>query len=486
MLYKDLDNTYPFQSKKATSKKSDVNSNLSLDILGSKVPPHSKDAEIAVLGAMMLDESAIAKVIEILDPESMYSEAHRIIFETMLEMFKNKINVDIVTLSQELLKNKCLDLVGGSFYLSEINSKTPTSANVEHHARIVQEKYLKRMLINASGNILSRCYDDGTDALEEIDFAEREIFKLSDKRWHKSYVKIKTLAHQTLDLIAEHLERDKKGMLGIPSGFKELDKYLGGFQNSDFIVIAGRPSMGKTSLALSIARNIAVEFKKRVAFFSLEMAAVQLVIRLLSAEAKVNSNDIRVGRITEDDFKKIAHSIGRIADAPIIIDDSPSLSIMEFRAKTRRLIVEHQIQIVIVDYLQFMRASKAESREREISMISQSFKQVAKELNIPIIALAQLNRSVETRSEKNKRPLLSDLRESGSIEQDADVVLFIHRPEYYKIETYEDNQPTKGTAEIIIGKQRNGPTGIARVAYIEDYSRFENLSFQYNDQDAPF
>ncbi|MGA2298285.1 MAG: replicative DNA helicase, partial [FCB group bacterium] len=443
--FNNMDSTYPFPDK-IKDKRTETSPNVILETLGSRIPPHSNDAEVAVLGAMMLDKSAIAKVIELLDVDSFYNEAHRIIFDTILHMFQERISVDIVTLGEELSKRKLLEVIGGTFYLLEINSKTPTAANIEHHARIVQERYLKRMLITTTGKILNDCYEDSTDALEEIDVAEAEIFKLSDKRFHKSYVPIKKIAHNAFGIIEGHVGQDRE-MIGIPSGFRKLDEILGGFHDSDFIVIAGRPSMGKTALALSIARNIAVEYKKKVAFFSIEMDSVQLVLRLLSAEARVNGNDIRVGRVSQESFSKIAKTIHRIADAPIIIDDSPSLSIMELRAKTRRMIAEHQVQLVIVDYLQLMHAPKTESREREISMISQSFKQIAKELNIPVIALAQLNRSVESR--QDKRPMLSDLRESGSIEQDADVVLFVHRPEYYKILTYddEDKRSTEGTAE---------------------------------------
>jgi replicative DNA helicase len=452
----------------------------SLEILGSKNPPHSNDAEIAVLGSMMIDRAAIAKSIELLQPESFYKESHRKIYDTMLNMFERGISVDLVSLAEELNKKKLLDFIGGAYYLSEINSLTPTAANIESHVRIVQEKYLKRMLISSAGQILANAYDDSTDALEEIDKAEHEIFQIAQMRFQKSYVDIKKIAHETIELIGNLVENDKKGLTGVPSGFYELDKYTGGFQKSDFIVIAGRPSMGKTAFALSIARNVAVEYKKPVAFFSIEMASVQLVIRLLAAEAKINGNNIRTGHINQKDFAKIAHTIGRIADAPIIIDDSPSLTIMELRAKARRLIAEHKVQMIMVDYLQLMKSPRSESREREISIISQSLKQLAKELNIPVVALAQLNRGVEARTDK--RPMLSDLRESGSIEQDADVVIFIHRPEQYGKKNFGDEtEDSEGKAEIILSKQRNGPTASVKLAFLKDYTRFENLAFGYQE-----
>jgi replicative DNA helicase len=448
--------------------------------LGNKIPPHSEESEIAVLGAMMLDKAALAKAIELLEEESFYNPSHSIIYGTMKEMFQKGIGVDLITLADELSKRDMLEAVGGAYYLSEIDSKTPTAANIETHARIVQEKYLKRLLISSAGQILSNSYDDTTDALEEIDKAENEIFQIAQKRFQKSYVEIKELAHQTMNVIDALFEKDKKGITGVPSGFYELDKLTGGFQQSDFIVIAARPSMGKTALALSIARNIAIEHQTPIAFFSIEMAGIQLVIRLLSAESRINGNNIRTGRLNQQDYAKIVNSMGRLRDAPIIIDDSPSLTILELRAKARRLIAEHSVKIIMVDYLQLMRSPKSESREREISIISQSLKQLAKELNIPVIALAQLNRRVEDRTDR--RPMLSDLRESGSIEQDADVVIFIHRPEQYGSKGFTKNdEDAEGKAEIILSKQRNGPTGSIKLAYLKDYARFENLAFGFQE-----
>ncbi len=454
---------------------------LSYEALGSKIPPHSYEAETAVLGAMMLDRGAIARGIEILEPESFYNEAHKVIFETICRMFEKGVSIDIVTLSEELNKTDMLEFVGGAYHLAEINRLTPTAANIEHHARIVQEHYLKRMLINTAGRILSDSYDESTDALEEIDKAESMIFEIAEKRFNRSYNTLNKLAHETLDIISQLAERDSHELTGIPSGFKELDDLLSGFQRSDLVIVAARPSMGKTAFALSVARNVAVEFNKPIAFFSVEMAAQQLVMGLISAESKIDQQKIRSGKIDQNDLSKIVKDLGHLSKAPLFIDDSPALTLMELRAKCRRLKAEHGIEMIMIDYLQLLHPPKAESREREISIISRSLKQMAKELNIPVIALAQLNRSVESRSDK--RPMLSDLRESGSIEQDADVVLFINRPEVYGIQTYDDKTPTEGTAEIIVGKQRNGPIGTARLAYVKKYARFENLAFQFDEPD---
>lgn len=455
----------------------------SLEVMGGKIPPHSMDAEMSVLGAMMLDRAAIPKVIEILQPESFYREAHKSIYESMLAMFERNINVDILTLAEELRRRGTLEAVGGSFYLTEINARTPTAANVEYYARIVQERYLKRALIGVAGSILTRAYDETTDALDEIDYAESKVFEIGEKRLGKSFITMKQLAHETFQNISKMNESDHQGITGVPSGFVKLDEMLGGFQKSDFIIIAARPSMGKTAMALSIARNVAVEYRQPVAFFSIEMAANQLMVRLLSAESRINAHDIRTNRIDQPGMLKLVQTIGRLAEAPIFIDDSAALTVMEIRAKCRRLKAEHDIKLVIVDYLQFIQPPKAESREREISIISRSLKQIAKELDIPVIALAQLNRSVESRADK--RPMLSDLRESGSIEQDADVVMFVNRPEQYGITQWDDGSPTEGTGEIIIAKQRNGPVGDVRMAYLKQYARFENLTFHY-DEPPPF
>jgi len=450
---------------------------LQLAPMGDRVPPHSNDAEMAVLGSIMLDKTAFSKVVEVIQADCFYKDIHRKIFEAMIEMSNRNMTIDIISLSEYLRRQGTMELIGGSYYLSEINRHTPTAANVEHYARIVQEHYLKRQLIQASSQILYRAYDPATDALDEIDEAERAIFDIAEKRLRKTYVGMDKLAKETFDMLARMASGNKEGLTGVATGYTKLDDMLGGFRKSDLIIIAARPSMGKTALALSIARNAAVEKNVPVAVFSIEMSAVQLTIRLLSAESKVNAHSILNGRIKDDEFPQLAQKMDKLAKAPIFIDDSAALSVMELRAKCRRLKAEKNIGLVIVDYLQLMHGPKAESREREISQISRSLKQIAKELDIPVVALSQLNRSVESRSDK--RPMLSDLRESGSIEQDADVVMFVHRPEYYEITTYDDGSPTEGTAELIIGKQRNGPVGTVRVSYVKDYARFENLAFGF-------
>jgi len=467
------------KAKSKFNDKTEFNSESALKALvnvGKNVPPHSNEAEIAVLGAMMIERTAISKTLEIIDADSFYNERNKVIFEIILTLFDRGVGVDIITIVEELNRTKQLEKIGGPVYLAEINSKIPTAANVEYHARIMQEKFLKRSLINVTGKILTSCYDDATDALEEIDVAEQEIFKIAEKRFSKGYVDISTLAHEAIDMIYKLVERDKDSLTGVPTGFTDLDKILGGFQNSDFIVLAARPSMGKTALALSIARNAAVDHKMPIAFFSIEMAAIQLVIRLISAETRINAQSIRTGFLNSEAVRKIVHNIGRLADSKMFIDDSPSLSMTELRAKCRRLKIEHGVKLVMIDYLQLLHPPKAESREREISIISRSLKQLAKELDIPIVAMAQLNRGVEGRADK--RPMLSDLRESGSIEQDADVVMFIYRPEYYGIKTWpDDQQPTENTASVIIGKQRNGPTGEARLVFEKDFAKFDNGLF---------
>ncbi len=470
--------------KQKQAQASEFRKNVTLEVLGSRVPPHSEDAEIAVLGALMMDNKAISKVLESLDEESFYDARHRTLFKTIISMFDKNITIDIVTLSEELYRNKLLDAVGGTYYLTEIDARTPTAANVDYYAKIVQERALKRKLIETAGQILDRSYDDATDALEEIDAAEQAIFRIADKRYQRGYSTIKKVTEKAVGLLQQIAERDYKAMTGIPTGYRKLDEILGGLQNSDLIILAGRPSMGKTALALSIARNIAVDEKQYVAFFSIEMSAVSLAMRLISNEAEINAHDIRTGNITDKHMKKIISNLDNIYLSPMIIDDSPTLTMMEFRSKCRRLKAEYDIKVVFLDYLQLVSSPKAESREREISIISSSLKQVAKELDIPIVALAQLNRSVESRGDK--RPLLSDLRESGSIEQDADVVMFVNRPEFYSIKNYEDGMQTEGTAEIIVGKQRNGPIGTARLAFKKDFARFENLAFGFEEPPDAF
>lgn len=450
-------------------------------MVGSRIPPYSKEAEMAVLGAMLLDKTATNRAIESLEANTFYDERHKLIFDVILEMSDKRINADIITLMEELKKKDVLNKVGGEDYLIEIISSTPTTANLEYHSRILLEKYFKRCLIRIGGEIIENGYKDSIDALDEIDRAEQEVFNLASIRFRSTFQGINKLAHNVLTEIQLLRESNIKGVSGVPSGYYDLDKMTNGFQNSDLIIIAARPSMGKTALSLSIARNAAMNYNKPVAYFSIEMAANQLMYRLLSAETKINQQYIRTGNVSEYEMPKIVSALEKLSIAPLIIDDSPGLTILELKSKCRRLKLENDIAMVMIDYLQLIKV-KAESREREIALISRSLKEMAKELNIPVVAMAQLNRGVEGRTDKT--PMLSDLRESGSIEQDADVVMFINRPEYYGIKTFPgESMSTEGIGEIIIGKQRNGATGSVRLAFLKDYARFENLA---NIEETPF
>jgi len=439
-----------------------------------RVPPQAVDVEMAVLGAMLLDKGAIAKAIEILDDSSFYKPAHQRIFAGMVGLFEKSEPVDLITLVEELRRRGELDKIGGEYYLTELTTRVTTAANVEYHAHIVLEKALMRQLISSSSEVVGRAYSETEDALDLLDEAEQKIFQISEQRMKKSFISMNTAVHQTMEML-ESIHGKHSGVTGVPSGYTELDNYTGGFQNSDLIIVAGRPSQGKTALVLSIARNASIFHEVPVAFFSLEMSNQQLVLRLICAEARVDAQSVRTGRLPEDEWRKLSTSIGKLYKAKIFIDDTPALTALEIRAKARRLKVEHNVGLIIVDYLQLMQGPKnAQSREQEISSISRSLKALAKELNTPVVALSQLNRAVEMRGDK--RPVLADLRESGAIEQDADVVLFVHRPEMFGINVDENNEPTEGMAEIIIGKQRNGPTGSARLAFIKQYARFENLT----------
>lgn len=446
------------------------------------VPPHSTDAEVAVLGAMLLDREAVAKVVEVLDAECFYHERHVRIFKAMMALFERGVTIDIVSLADQLQREGALEIVGGMYAITELTIRTVSAANVEHHARIVLERFLKRQLIKVAGEIIRDSFDDTTDALDEVDRAEQRIFDIAERRLRRSYMGMKKLTKDAIERILSMSSRDSDGITGVPSGFTQLDQLLSGFQPSDLVIVAARPSMGKTAFALTIARE-AARRGKAVGVFSLEMSAQQLVLRLISADAQVGLQALRSGRLSGNEMHEIVTRIDDLMNAKIFIDDSAALSPVEFRAKCRRMKVEHGIDMVMVDYLQLMHAPKAESREREISTISHALKAVAKELNIPVIALSQLNRTLEARSDK--RPMLSDLRESGSIEQDADVVMFIHRPEYYKIMTFDDGRSTENIAEIIVGKQRNGPTGDVRLFYQKELAAFHDLTYHRDAFDAP-
>jgi replicative DNA helicase len=465
------------------------------EIRSGNIPPHSTDAEVAVLGAMLIDKDAVSKVVEVVDAECFYHEKHVLIFKAMMAMFERGVTIDLVSLSDQLQRDGTLERVGGMFALTEISVRTVSSANVEYHARIVLERFLKRQLIKVAGEIAQQCYDETTDALDEVDRAEQRIFEVAEKRLRRSYSGMKKLTKDAIERIFSMSAGEGDGITGVPTGFTQLDQLLSGLQPSDLVIVAARPSMGKTAFALSVARE-ASRRGKAVGIFSLEMSAQQLVLRLISADAAVGLQALRSGRLSNAEMHEIVTRVDSLMNAQIYIDDSAGLSPVEFRAKCRRMKMEHKIDLVMVDYLQLMHAPKAESREREISVISHTLKAVAKELNIPVIALSQLNRTLEARADK--RPMLSDLRESGSIEQDADVVMFIHRPEYYKITAFEDGRSTENIAEIIVGKQRNGPTGDIRLFYQKELAAFHDLTFNRDafdvapdvgllpESDAPF
>lgn len=465
---------------KKDSAREDVN--ISTLQSASVKPPQAPEVEMAVLGAMMIEKEAVPKGIELLTPEAFYIKQHRLIFEAMQSLFEANEPIDTVTLYEELKKKGQIEDAGGAVYLSRLSQNISSAANIEYHAKIVLEKHILRGLITASMEIAQSAYEGSEDAFDLLDRAERQIFEITEAHMKKSYSQMNKAVIQAMEYI-ELIHSKKHQQFAVPTGFYQMDDMLGGFQKSDLIIIAARPSMGKTAFALSLARNAAVDHKVPVAIFSLEMATIQMVIRMICAEARLNAHLVRTGKLPNEEGPKLSRNIHKLSEAPIFIDDSPSQTILEIRAKCRRLKAEKKLGLVMIDYLQLMNSStKMESREREISHISRSLKALAKELNIPVIALAQLNRAVESRTDK--RPMLSDLRESGSIEQDADVVMFIHRPEYYGMKQDADGNSLEGVAEIIIGKQRNGPTGDVRLKFFKDYARFENLELVRHIEEA--
>ncbi len=437
-------------------------------------PPSAPEIEASVLGAMMIEKEAVPKAIELLTSNSFYLSEHKKIFEAMVSLFESGEPIDTVTLYDEMKKREQLDEVGGAVYLSKLSQNISSAANIEYHAKIILEKEILRGLITSSHEIAKAAYEGTEDAFDILDEAERKIFEITESHLKKSFLGMDRAVRDALEYIeAIHSKTNQK--FSVPTGFYELDEMLGGFQKSDLVIIAARPSMGKTAFALTLARNAAIEHKIPVGIFSLEMSTMQLVIRMLCAEGRLNAHLVRTGKLPTSEGVKLSKNAHKLIESPIFVDDSPAQTVLEIRAKARRLKVEKNIGMVIIDYLQLMQGpAKVESREREISHISRSLKSLAKELNIPVLALAQLNRAVETRTDK--RPQLSDLRESGSIEQDADVVIFLNRPEYYGMMKDENGNSLEGVAEIIVGKQRNGPIGDVKLAFIKEYARFENLA----------
>jgi replicative DNA helicase len=441
---------------------------------GDVKPPAVPEIEASVLGAMMIEKEAVSKALEMLAPESFYVKAHRLIYEAMLSLEESGEPIDTVTLYEELKKRGDLEEVGGAVYLSKLSQNIPSAANIEYHAKIILEKQILRGLISSAHQIAKSAYEGSSDAFEILDEAERKIFEITESHLSKSYQGMDRAVRDAMEYI-ETIHSTTHQRFSVPTGFYELDEILGGLQKSDLIILAARPSIGKTALALSIARNAAIDHKVPVGIFSLEMATMQLIIRMICAEARINAHLVRTGKLPHSEGPKLSKTVHKLTDAPIFVDDTPAQTVLEIRAKARRLKAEKGIGLIIIDYLQLMTGpASAESREREISHISRSLKSLAKELNIPVMALAQLNRAVEARSDK--RPMLADLRESGSIEQDADVVMFLNRPEMYGMEKDINGDSWEGVAEVIVGKQRNGPTGSVKLAFVKEYARFENLA----------
>ncbi len=443
-----------------------------------KMPPQAVDLEEAVLGALMLEKDAINHVVDILNAESFYKNSHQEIYKAIVQLFNNQEPVDILTVTNQLRKNGTLELAGGSYYITELTSKVSSAAHVEFHARIITEKAIKRELIRIATEVHKEAYEDTTDVFDLLDKTEQALFDVSEINIRKDYSDMKSImAEAIMELEAKKLHSD--GLTGIPTGFTSLDRITSGWQRSDLIIIAARPSMGKTAFVVSAMRNAAVDFKKPVAIFSLEMANIQLVNRLISAEAELESDKIKKGNLEDYEWEQLNHKTRALAEAPIFIDDTPALSILELRAKARKLVSQHKVELIIIDYLQLMTGDSTKSggnREQEIASISRSLKNIAKELNIPIIALSQLSRAVEVRG-GSKRPQLSDLRESGSIEQDADLVLFLYRPEYYGITQDEEGNNVKGMTEVIISKHRNGSLGTVKLKFIGQYTKFTDGDF---------
>jgi len=438
------------------------------DLQLAKLPPQNLEAEQSVLGAILIDNNALPRCLEILDPEDFYKLSHRKIFFAMTDLFDKNEPIDLITLTDQLKKNDELEAVGGIAYLSLMVNMVPTAANVKYHSHIVREKALLRGLVQSANEIASKVYEDNLDAEDLVDYAERSIFKISDKRVKASFVSLKEVIRDSFEMI-EQLYDKKETVTGVSSGFRDLDDLTTGFQKGDLIIVGGRPSMGKTAFALNIAQHVGVELREPVAIFSLEMAKEQLAIRMLCAEAMVNSNSIRKGFIKKEDWHKLTSAASNLTGAPIFIDDTSGITVLELRAKARRLKIEHGLSLVIVDYLQLMRGKGSfERREQEISDISRSLKGLAKELSVPVIAVSQLNRSVEQR--RPPTPILADLRESGAIEQDADVIIFLYREEIY------NKEAKKGHSEVIIAKQRNGPTGTVNLAFMSTCTRFLNMA----------
>lgn len=442
------------------------------DVLG-KLQPQATDLEEAVLGAMMMEASAVNSIIDVLKPESFYRDAHRRIYMAIMDLFHASEPVDLLTVTEALRKQGDLQQVGGAQAVAQLTTRVASTANIEAHARIIAQKYIQRELIRVSNLITQKAFEETTDVLDLLDEAEGALFEVAQGNIRKSYESMSSIMRKALEDI-DNARNQEGGVSGVPTGFADLDKVTGGFQRSDMIVLAARPGMGKTALVLTIARNVAVDYKMPCAVFSLEMSAVQLVQRLISAETEISSDKFRKGSLAAHEYTQLHERIGKLSEAPLYIDDTPALTIFELRAKCRRLKSTAGIQMVVIDYLQLMSGgSSSGNREQEISSISRSIKSIAKELDIPILALSQLSRMVETRG-GDKRPILSDLRESGAIEQDADIVAFIYRAEYYGLTEHPDGIDTAGLGELILAKHRHGALATVKMRFIQRLAKFTN------------
>lgn len=450
-----------------------------LSISDGKIPPNAIDFEKLIIGTFLIDKKGLDYSIDLLKPEVFYDPRHQIIFGIILKLYESNNPVDLMTVIQELKKDNKLIQAGGDHYIIELTMGVSSSAHIEYHTRVVLEKYILRSLINVSANVIDNSYKESTDVFELLDKAEQSFFEITNGTIKKGFDTANSLVKAAIETIKSL--KDKEGLSGIPSGFMAVDKETGGWQNSDLIIIAARPAMGKTAFLLSMARNIAVQHKIPLALFSLEMASVQLITRMIASETGISSEKLRKGTLSDEEWDRLFSNVSELENAPLYIDETPALSIFDFRAKARRLVMQHGVKIIMVDYLQLMTANQGKgggNREQEIATISRSLKAIAKELNVPVIALSQLSRTVETRP--GKRPQLSDLRESGAIEQDADIVSFIFRPEYYKIATWDNDEEgnetsTENQAELIIAKHRNGATADVRLSFFKNIAKFADL-----------
>ena len=455
-----------------------------INLSDGRIPPQAIDLEEAVLGAMLIDEKGVNEIIELLSPEVFYKRSHQLIYESIERLFRESEPIDLLTVSADLKKNKNFEPAGGDFYLISLSQKVSSSAHIEFHSRIIIQKYIQRKLITISNEIIQKSYNESTDVMDLLDEAESKLYDVAQGNIKTSTESAQNLVIRAKARIEEIAKQE--GLSGVSTGFEKLDKLTSGWQPSDLVIIAARPGMGKTALALSMARNISVQQKIPVAFFSLEMSSVQLITRLISSETGLSSDKLRTGKLADHEWQQLNIKVSDLESSPLFIDDSPSLTIFELRAKARRLSSSHGIKLIIIDYLQLMNigsSNKAGNREQEISTISRNLKALAKELDIPVIALSQLSRAVETRG-GTKRPILSDLRESGAIEQDADIVSFLYRPEYYGISEWDDDMktPSDGQGEFIVAKHRNGALDSIKLKFIPNLGKFEDLG----GFDSPF